>query len=72
MRGHSVHFSKTSYIAAHGRQPSGRGRWAFRFSDGKERFAPSGSLFSEAKKWATQIERERCPYYSISIVEVLS
>jgi len=53
----SIYFSKRDYVEAHGKNPSGRGSWAFIVADascqvGVETvFAPGCLTLTEAKKW---------------------
>lgn len=53
--GLTLEFCTTEYRFAHGRNPSGRGRWAFAektgAGDGEPIFAPSLMTLTEAKKW---------------------
>ena len=53
----SVFFSNRDYIASHGKNPSGRGSWAFIVTDASCQvevetvFAPGCLTLTEAKKW---------------------
>lgn len=59
--------STTSYVFAHGKEPRGTGDWAFFFDyDRSAPFWVVGVSYSEAKKYATQVARER----GVSRIEV--
>jgi hypothetical protein len=56
----TIHFDTTPFVRSHGRQPKGRGGWAFSF--GREApqvpaFFSPGMTYAEAKKWAAEYAR---------------
>lgn len=55
----SVRFNTRPFVTSHGREPRGRGSWAFAFgvSTGGVEFSPS-MTFAEAKRWATARARQ--------------
>ena len=48
-----IHFDTSEF---HGREPRGRGGWAFDFAGrrgGQVEWAPGSMIFSQARQWAT-------------------
>lgn len=72
-----VFVDTTPFVRSHGREPRGRGGWAFSLHRGDGRalvnpaashlggemaqvwFAPGSLTFAEARRWATDLARER-------------
>ncbi len=66
-----VHFNTANYFASHLKEPSGHGRWAFRFDNDEVEFY--NGTYVEAKRQACDRARSLADgFMSIIIVKVLS
>jgi hypothetical protein len=69
-----LEFSISQFVRSHGRNPKGRGSWAFAVKDlgGEVIFTPS-MTFAEAKVWIRNRIRPEvpCDYAGAVVVEVL-
>jgi len=52
----TIQFDTADYRRSHGKQPKGRGRWAFDIQ-GDWHFTPRAMTFTEAKQWAAEQAR---------------
>ena len=55
----AVEFSTTQYVFTHGREPRGRGGWAFRPWGGRDEWQFFHGTYTEAKRQAAAWARER-------------
>lgn len=69
-----IEFNTTQYEFSHGKQPRGRGSWAFEFEDSPDAwFAPGSLTIGEAKKAArAEAVRRAGPTGIATVIKVLS
>jgi hypothetical protein len=66
-----IYVDTFEYMRSHGREPRGRGSWAFSFDRSDEVVWAQGGLsmtFADARKWAVRVAKET----GASVVRVLS
>jgi len=53
-----IYVNPSKYIRAHGKNPTGSGVWAFEIA-GKEEMTPKAMSYTDAKKWAEDMAKEK-------------
>lgn len=68
-----IEFNTAKFVFSHGKEPKGRGSWAFAFEGLEPIFSPS-MTYAEAKAWARGKVKAVAPagYAGTVIVDVLS
>jgi hypothetical protein len=67
-----ITFETHAFVRSHGKQPRGRGSWAFAYIDANEGnnveaevFSPGGMTLTEAKRWFKANHKVGCSYVQI-------